>query len=275
MKHIDDIRALTELLLGSKNFHSLVIEGAPGWGKSSTVEKILLEKKHPFVTLGSYTTPLRLFGFLSENPKGTLVLDDSAGIFGDAIAMSILKAATWPSSGTEGTRLVTWGSTSERITAQEFFFEGKIILLTNSVPRNGDGAAFASRSLHYCITPSAVEMESLVRSVAKSNVFGDQQIADEVVGFLIERAKQNGFRGVNLRTLQLGYELATSGRSEWKELFGKILPRPDSANVAYLLSTQSQAPVEEQYRQFHRATGLSRRTFFYYRSRNSNSKNPL
>ena len=94
MKHVEDIRALTEILLSSNNFHSLVIEGAPGWGKSTTVEQILNEKGIAFKALGSYTTPLALFKFLSQNPKALLVIDDCAGIFGDSIAMAILRAVS-------------------------------------------------------------------------------------------------------------------------------------------------------------------------------------
>ena len=267
MKHIDDIRALTELLLGSKNFHSLVIEGAPGWGKSTTVEKILQEKQIPFVTLGSYTTPLRLFSFLSENSKRTVVVDDCAGIFGDIIAMSILKAATWPSSGTEGTRLVTWGTTSEKVGTQDFFFEGKVILITNAVPSSGDGMAFVSRSLHYSITPSIQDMEYIVRTAASSPVFSNQNAAAVAANCLIEQGRKADFRGVNLRTLHLGYELAASGRSDWKELFLKLLPAADPIQLAYLKSSDADTSVEQQFRDFYQLTGLSRRTFFYYRQR--------
>jgi len=255
-------------LLSSKTFHSLVIEGAPGWGKSSAVEEILKDKSQDFLTLGSYTTPLRLYRFLSEHPTEVLVIDDCAGIFGDSIAMSLLKAATWPSSGTDGTRLVSWGSTSDRVANQEFFFDGKIILLTNAVPSGGDGSAFTSRSLHYCITPSPDEMERIVRSVVGAGVFENVALASEVAELLIEHGKRANFKGVNLRTLNLGYELANSGNGEWKELFGRILPTPDPTSLALRLSTEQSSSVEEQFRSFHQMTGLSRRTFFYYRARN-------
>ena len=267
MKHIEDIRALIDLLITSKNFHSLVIEGAPGWGKSTAVEKVLQDKNISFVTPGSYTTPLRLFSFLSENQKATVVIDDCAGIFGDSIAMSVLKAATWPSSGTDGTRLLSWGTTSEKVAVQEFFFDGKIILLTNLVPAGGDGLAFISRSLHYSITPSAEDMENIVRAIASSDRFTDGGLASEVAACLIEQGKKSDFRGVNLRTLHMGYELATSGRGDWKELFVKLLPTADPTRLAYIESSSSNISVEEQFREFHRQTGLSRRTFFYHRAR--------
>ena len=267
MKHIEDIRALTDLLLTSKNFHSLVIEGAPGWGKSTAVEKILRDRNTSFMTLGSYTTPLRLFSFLSQNPKATVIIDDCAGIFGDSIAMSVLKAATWPSSGTDGTRLLSWGTTSEKVAIQEFFFDGKIILLTNRVPTGGDGLAFISRSLHYSITPSAEEMENIVRAIALSDRFPDVKLATEVVACLVEQGKKSDFRGVNLRTLHMGYELAISDRSNWKELFVKLLPAEDPTRLAYIDASSINVSVEEQFREFHRQTGLSRRTFFYHRAR--------
>jgi hypothetical protein len=147
-----------------------------------------------------------------------------------------------------------------------FFFDGKIILLTNSTPTSGDGRAFASRSLHYCITPTASDMEAIVLSMAKSFSFIDQAKAQEVAQALIERGRQMGFRGVNLRTLQMGYELATSGRPDWRDLFVKVLPAPDPTCLAYLLSSR-EGSVEAQFHEFQRRTGLSRRTFFYHRSR--------
>jgi hypothetical protein len=266
LKHVEDIRALTDILLSSSNFHSFVIEGAPGWGKSTTVERVLAEKGVPFKALGSYTTPLALFKFLSQNQKELLVIDDCAGIFGDTIAMAILKAATWPSSGSDGTRLVSWATTSERVKLDSFFFDGKIILLTNSTPTSGDGRAFASRSLHYCITPTTSDMEAIVLSTAESSRFVDQTRAQKVAQCLLERGRQTDFRGVNLRTLQMGYELATSGRPDWLSLFLKVLPTPDPTHLAYLISSR-EGTVEAQFREFHRQTGLSRRTFFYHRAR--------
>jgi|JI10StandDraft_1071094.scaffolds.fasta_scaffold306259_2 hypothetical protein len=270
MKHIEDIRALLDILLSSGSFHSLILEGAPGWGKSSTVENLFRQKGTPFVALGSYTTPLSLFKFLSENPQANVVIDDCAGIFGDAIAMSILKAATWPSSGSEGTRLISWGTTSEK-GEPPFFFDGKIVLLTNMVPKSGDGAAFTSRSLHYCIAPGPIEMEGLLRSVASSPSFPDSDLAREVADVLIDHARAANFQGINLRTLRLGYELAQSKMDNWRELFQRVLPAPDPFRIAYL-STANGGTVEEQFKLFHRATGLSRRTFFYYRSRDQQLK---
>ncbi len=270
MKHVEDIRALTDILLSSSNFHSFVIEGAPGWGKSTTVERVLGEKGIAFKALGSYTTPLALFKFLSQNPKELLVIDDCAGIFGDTIAMAILKAATWPSSGSDGTRLVSWATTSERVKLDSFFFDGKIILLTNSTPTSGDGRAFASRSLHYCVASSVSDMELIILSMATSSKFTDQTKAQEVAQTLIERGKQTDFRGVNLRTLQMGYELATADRPDWRDLLLKVLPTPDPTHLAYLLSSE-EGTVEAQFREFHRQTGLSRRTFFYHRARATNA----
>ncbi len=267
MKHIEDIRVLMDLLLNSKTFHSLIVEGVPGWGKSTAIEGLLRKKMLPFVILGSYTTPLRLFTFLSENPNRIVVIDDCAGVFGDAIAMSILKAATWPSSGSEGTRLISWGTTSDKIAAEAFLFKGKVILLTNLVPKSGDTAAFMSRSLHYRISPEPQEVEQLLSSIAScTSEFPNQDLSREVVSFLTERASSGGFDEVNLRTLKLGYELATSTPEDWKELFLRVLPAPDP-NHAVVMSLSSLGSVEDQFREFHRRTGLSRKTFFYHRSR--------
>ncbi len=266
MKHIEDISALVDLLLSSKTFHSLILEGAPGWGKSSAVASIFGERQISFVSLGSYTTPMRLFQIISENENAILVLDDCAGLFGDSVAMSLLKAATWPSSVGEGTRAVAWNSSSDKVSKRVSNFAGKIVLLANCIPAGSDTAAFISRSLHYCIAPSTNDMEVMIRQVARSGTFLNSEQAIQVADYLIQVGKETDFRGVNLRTLQLGYELASTGREDWATLFRRILPSPDCTKLAFM-SASNLGSVEEQFREFHRATGLSRRTFFNYRAR--------
>src|SRR5437899_2080646 len=123
MEHQKTIQALIKTLLGSSNFHALLVESPPGWGKSTMVDKALDTLDVKAISFGSYATPLHIYNTLCLYPSSVLILDDSAGVLSDVKTLALLKAATWQSSGqskssrTEpgATRRITWGSTSDKI----------------------------------------------------------------------------------------------------------------------------------------------------------------
>ncbi len=268
MRHIEDISALIRVLRQNDTFHALVIESPPGWAKSSTVEKALSEANIQFVSLGSYSTPLALYNSLCENPKALLVLDDCAGLFGEATSMSILKAACWASAGSGGGRRVSWSSSSERVLKPEFVFNGKIILLTNSVPMGKETQALLSRTLYLRLAFEVSEVKCmLIEAASSSDYFPDRGLAENVVHFLVSNDQKYDLRKLNLRTLKMGYEIARSNPSAWRDLLHRLLPATTQTSPQDVLRSLSisDLPVEEQAREFAMATGLSRRTFYYYR----------
>lgn len=265
MKHIDDIRALVATLQKSEKFHALVVESPPGWAKSSSIEAILSELTVPFVSLGSYSTPLALFNSLSKAPEGTFVLDDSAGLFSDQAGMAVLKAASWSSAGSGGKRVVSWNTTSERALTPCFSFSGKLILLANSIPKGTDSRAFLTRTLYLSIQFDSEQVVEMLREASANPLyFEDQEAASAVASYLAHRAVLDGCNSMNLRTLHLGYELAKTNPAQWRHLLDRLVPSEEPRALVSGLS-QSSLPVEEQSREFMRATGLSRRTFFKYR----------
>jgi hypothetical protein len=265
MKHIDDIRALVVMLQKSAKFHALVVESPPGWAKSSSIEAILSELSISFVSLGSYSTPLALYNALNKSPASTFVLDDSAGLFSDPCGMAVLKAATWTSAGSAGERVVTWNTTSDRASTRGFAFSGKLILLANTVPSGGDSRAFLSRTLHLSIRFDSEQIADMLKLASTNPVyFEDQQTASLVADYLSQRAATADCSSMNLRTLHLGYELAKTNPEQWQYLLDRLIPKLDPRSIAAELE-RSPLSVEEQSREFTRATGLSRRTFFKYR----------
>ena len=72
---------------------------------------------------------------------------------------------------------------------------------------------------------------------------------------------------VNLRTLKMGYELATTHPEGWRELCLYLLPQKleDSDLISQLL--RSGASAREQEAKFAASTGKSRRTFYNYKKR--------
>lgn len=101
MQHIADITEYVKILLKSERFHVLVVMGAAGWAKTTTVRQVLGEIGVSYRLLGAYSTPLALFNTLHDvavSESEVLVLDDVAGVFSNSQALSLLNAASWPSA---------------------------------------------------------------------------------------------------------------------------------------------------------------------------------
>lgn len=263
MKHIEDICVLVQTLLKSKRFHCLIIEGPPGWGKSTTVGNVLRELLIPFQSVGAYITPLELFKALRDEPDALHVLDDSEGVLTTPTALSILKAATWSGVGSQSTRQVSWTSPASGLSGP-FEFRGKLILLTNGTSGAAEKTGLGSRSLHFQMRLSRSAMGQILVDAAKNKErFPDQTISQAVADFLVKRI-EHGVPGINLRTLELGYELAQVDPNTWACTMMKLLPGVAPEHLIEQLSS-SDLPVERQAQTFSQATGLSRRTFFNYR----------
>ena len=125
--------------VASNTVNSLVIAGAPGLGKSYTVNKVLNEinygSEYNYVFHRGYLRASHLFRLLWENRHQgqTIVLDDTDSIFGDETALNILKAAL----ELKPSRRIGWGSEKEfldedgEVIPRYFSYEGSIIFLTN------------------------------------------------------------------------------------------------------------------------------------------------
>jgi len=275
VKHIQTISALVETLITSETFHALVVESAPGLGKSTTVSRVLQSLGRPYVDLGSFATSLHIYNTLNENPKSLILLDDSAGIFSDSKTMAILKAATWGSGGGEfsnGTsssiRRVAWGSTSEKVSAPFFDFSGKLILLTNAIPTGKETEAFLSRSLRYQIHFTEKQIRGLLLQASESSErFPNKKIAQSVARFLVRDGGRHDLKRINFRTLKLGYDLACTHADSWQEIFEALLPKQDVRGPEAILADLSGSgrSVKEQAAAFQAKTGKSLRSFYSYR----------
>ena len=69
MKHLADVGDYFEVLLASQHFHVLLVEGPPGWGKTSLIRDILGRLQLPYQLVGSFVTPLALFNELVRSPS--------------------------------------------------------------------------------------------------------------------------------------------------------------------------------------------------------------
>ncbi len=264
----------------SEKFHLLCISGAPGWAKTHTTRQFLSDLGTNYRMLGAYSTPLALYNHLSNFPHDISVIDDTAGLFYNAQALSILNAATWPGVTKGGKRVVTWTSTSEKVAVPSFEFHGKIIVLTNFLPDTPQAKAFINRAMQYNIRLSGDQVADLLLYAAKSGHFASTYCAVQVAKFLGAKAREYAQSGarcpISLRTLEMGVEIAENEPESWQELLESAIPgvAPALKGVAVKSSMdvlkslgQSGLKISQQFAEFHQATGMSRRSFFYQRKK--------
>ena len=274
MKHVATITAFIKTLMISENFHALVVQSPPGWGKSTTIDLALAELGVDAVVAGSYATPLHIYNTLCRHPDSLVILDDCAGLFSDPKSMAILKSATWQSSGQGATtatrpwRRVSWGSTSEKVEEPSVDFSGKLILLTNVVPAGKETEAFLSRCLSYRINIDSSEARQMLLSAATSTAhFPKQEIAQVVARFLVDDLTRADLTKIKLRTLKMGYDLAATHPEAWRDLFIHLLPRKHEPTDLISQILRSELSAKEQEAKFSELTGLSRRSYYNYKKR--------
>lgn len=281
MDYLNDIKDIIRILIQSQKFHLLCVSGAPGWAKTHTTRQCLNERGTNYQMLGAYSTPLALYNHLANFPCDVSVIDDTAGLFCSAQALSILNAATWPGVSKGGKRVVTWTSTSEKVTVPSFEFHGKIIVLTNFLPDTPQAKAFVNRSLQYNIRLSGEQIANQLLIAAKSGYFESTYCAVQVAIFLGAKAQEyTELRikcPISLRTLEMGIEIAENAPDSWQELLESAIPGiapaqtksgATKSNINILTQLgHSGLSVSKQFIEFHRVTGKSRRAFFYQRKK--------
>ncbi len=268
MKPIDQIKAQVVTMMKSENFHILLLEGRPGYGKTTAVTRALTELSIKPAILGAYSTPLGFFNFLNEHSSELILVDDTSGILISPQAMALLKAATWDQHGRA--RLIRWTSTTERAETDEFIFSGKLIVICNSFPRTPDAQAVRSRALELEIEPTLIEArELLTKAAADAERFPEQKIAQKILKKLLADLSEETLSRISYRTLQRNYEIAIHNPDTWEHMVSK----KKSFDISNRLSPHkliaklngTDLKVKEQLKEFERQTGFKRRTFFKYR----------
>ena len=221
------------------NIRSMVVTGAPGVGKTYTVESVLEsapEAQFEIVRGALSAVNLYKLGYMYRKPGNVIVLDDADSIFTDEDALNILKALCDSSP----VRRVHWMKESmalkEHDIPQSYEFHGSFIFISNLdfqkyVDMGGNKyvthfEALMSRSLYLDLRLHDRQAISLwVDHIATSGALFTREgitpaVGKEILTFI--KKHRDELRELSLRTLMKACGLAKSHPTEWERM-AKVL----------------------------------------------------
>jgi len=221
--------------VASNSVNSLVVAGAPGLGKSYTVNKVLNEiNQDNYIFHRGYLRASHLFRLLWQNRFNgqVIVLDDTDAIFGDETALNILKAALELKS----VRRIGWGSEKEFLdddgeTIPRYFdYSGSIIFLTNlpfreMIAGNSKNAphlgALESRSLVLDLkiktqSEYLIKIKQTIKAGMLENAGFNLVEEVEIISFLEENITK--FSDISLRMVEKIAALYRANPTNWQKL---------------------------------------------------------
>lgn len=223
--------------VANRNIRSLIVAGAPGVGKTHTLEaKLTVAKKTKKVkeltVIKGSISPIGLYVQLWENRHAgcVILLDDIDTVFNDEEALNLLKGAL----DTTAKRRISWAKASSFLRDNDipnsFDYSGQIVFITNTNPdavieKGGKMAphmsALISRSvfLDLCIHDAKSIMIRVEQVISESSMLADLGVnkgqAAEIIGWMHQNLDK--LRSVSLRTvIQLASFIKTT--NDWKTI---------------------------------------------------------
>lgn len=224
-----------------KNVRAMVVTGAPGVGKTYTVENILENSgtKHEIVRGALSAINLYKLAYRNRKAGNVVVLDDADSIFNDEDALNLLKALC----DTSSVRRVSWMKESHALSdddvPQTFEFDGALIFISNldfqTFVDEGKNKyaqhfeALMSRSLYLDLRlHNRNELGVWVEHIAKAGkVFEREGVqADtgrQILSFI--RGNRESLRELSIRTLLKTCQLAKTHPREWERMARVLLTK--------------------------------------------------
>jgi len=237
-------RILSILTKGAvhKNVRAVTVTGAPGVGKTHTVEQILEDAKlrhntqYEIVKGSLSAVNLYKIAYQMRHPGNVIVLDDADSIFADEEALNVLKVLCDSSE----VRKVSWMKESQALreddVPQSFEFNGAMIFISNldfqkfvdegRTKYTAHFEALMSRSLYLDLRlHSRNELGVWVEHVATTgNIFRREGLTEvqgrAVLGFL--RQYREDLRELSLRTLLKTAQLVKA-HDNWESMARVLL----------------------------------------------------
>ena len=228
---IDDrFRTLSEIVARIANGDNtgLVVYGAPGIGKSYSVEETLAGMNNDFQLQSGKITPGGLFDtmYKYQDKGNVIVMDDCDSALYDETSLNLLKTAL----DTKEQRVVSWTSRRESEIPPRFRYSGGVIFITNTdfeaeVRKDHkiskDLEAILDRSLYLNLTINTVREKMIrIRQVAfdygllaKKGLNASQ--SEDVMDYI--ETYKNDFRHLSVRRLTILAGLCKSG-GNWRRI---------------------------------------------------------
>ena len=222
----------------AKNIRALVVTGAPGVGKTYTVEQILENSNTPHEIVRGSLSALHLYmlAYKYRRPGSVIVLDDADSIFNDEDALNILKALCDTSSTRRVSYLKEAPQLREEDIPQSFEFNGAMIFISNldfqTFVDEGKNKyaqhfeALMSRSLYLDLRlHNRNELGVWVNHIAKHGRIFDREnvptaLREPILQFLSNH--RENLRELSIRTLMKLCQLAKDNPARWESI-GKVL----------------------------------------------------
>jgi hypothetical protein len=236
-----DILSLLTKGAVARNVRAVVVTGAPGVGKTYTVEQILQNGDVPHEIVRGSLSAINLYmtAYQYRKPGNVIVLDDADSIFNDEEALNILKALC----DTSSTRKVSYMKEANQLREAEipksFEFEGAMIFISNldfqKFVDEGKNKyaqhfeALMSRSLYLDLRlHTRAELGVWVNHIAKAGKIFDREnvpaaLAPQILHFL--DANRETVRELSIRTLMKLCQMAKSQPNSWERMARVLLLR--------------------------------------------------
>lgn len=223
---------------------SLIISGAPGIGKTYSLERQLkvaeARKDITHEMVKGKISALGLYIKLFENRKpGSVIVLDDIDVFGDEDVLNILKAAL----DTGKDRWISWGTASswleEKDIPNSFLFEGSVVFITNTnidreLDRNSKLTphldALVSRSIYLDLGVHS-NRDIMIRVedvISTTDMILDKGISKSDEVELVSWMKENvdKLRNVSLRTALFIADFIKTDAEDWRTIADVTLLKP-------------------------------------------------
>jgi hypothetical protein len=252
-----------DMLMKSNDFHSLILHGKAGLGKTFETYRYCGEKGIEFEVVGGTISPLELFHILYEyrnRENFALIFDDCKAILKNEQNASLMLQALWGMPK----RICQWRTTSQKLKVPEIFeFKSKVVVIVNDIPKNIE--PLLSRCLELGMSFDYTQIMKIMMEIAKiphKTLSKEQRF--EIVDWLRENSDET-VENFNLRLqrkIEMIYQLKPD---RWKDLSKLLITKDDNLALVKRIILESSC-VKEQLKKFTEETGYGRYQFYKFKS---------
>jgi hypothetical protein len=239
LKERFDILSLLTKGAIAQNIRAMVVSGAPGVGKTYTVEQILEQADVPHEIVRGSLSAIHLYmlAYRYRKAGSVIVLDDADSIFNDEDALNILKALCDTSSSRKVSYMKEAPQLKEEDIPQQFEYNGAMIFISNldfqTFVDEGKNKyaqhfeALMSRSLYLDLRlHSRDELGVWVNHIASSGrIFDREDVPEELRAPILNFLQSHRYelRELSIRTLMKLCGLAKDNPARWDTIARVLL----------------------------------------------------